>query len=364
MADVTEGATNKDQHSEVSSSEPDICSNGESKSGLSKNSKSTPLSSRTFVLNPARLSNPFAKKVLEKTFDDSAIKKDETKNEQITAEPTNCNAAKIEGKDGIAASKVSFVPLCGEPTTATSSTSSSSSLSQHASTSPLGFVFGQNIHEKVETSAPAENTVVDGNEASPSSTETPSVTTNGTTTEMLFSSGVKKEIQSDKVMDSGGKSLSEAAREYEEARAVKRKFEAVQVITGEEEESNVLQINCKLFSWSSCSWVERGRGTLRVNDLPTNPPSHRLIVRAAGSLRLVLNTKIWSGMTVDRASVKSIRITGMDSNGVVKVFLLMASPKEMDQLQKCLEWRVNNLKKSEDNSSPKKSKNEEVEENS
>jgi Ran-binding protein 3 len=36
--------------------------------------------------------------------------------------------------------------------------------------------------------------------------------------------------------------LSEAAREYEEARAVKRKYEEVTVITGEEDEANVLQV--------------------------------------------------------------------------------------------------------------------------
>ncbi|CAG2061330.1 unnamed protein product [Timema podura] len=45
--------------------------------------------------------------------------------------------------------------------------------------------------------------------------------------------------------DSGGersgKSLSEAAREYEEARAVKRKYDQVAVVTGEEGEHNVLQ---------------------------------------------------------------------------------------------------------------------------
>jgi Ran-binding protein 3 len=64
------------------------------------------------------------------------------------------------------------------------------------------------------------------------------------------------------------KSLSEAAREYEESRAVKRKFEEVEVKTGEEEETNVLQISCKLHTFDKAkgSWAERGRGQLRLND--------------------------------------------------------------------------------------------------
>lgn len=38
------------------------------------------------------------------------------------------------------------------------------------------------------------------------------------------------------------KSLSEAAREYEESRASKRKYDEVTVKTGEEEEINILQV--------------------------------------------------------------------------------------------------------------------------
>lgn len=43
------------------------------------------------------------------------------------------------------------------------------------------------------------------------------------------------------------KSLSEAAREYEESRAIKKKYEEVAVKTGEEEEINVLQVVCTFF---------------------------------------------------------------------------------------------------------------------
>lgn len=45
------------------------------------------------------------------------------------------------------------------------------------------------------------------------------------------------------IAEKPSKSLSEAAREYEEARAVKRKYEEVTIVTGEEDEANVLQVN-------------------------------------------------------------------------------------------------------------------------
>ncbi|KPP63332.1 hypothetical protein Z043_118420, partial [Scleropages formosus] len=64
-------------------------------------------------------------------------------------------------------------------------------------------------------------------------------------------------------------SLEESAAAYTKATAKKCLLEKVEVITGEESESNVLQIQCKLFVFdkTSQSWVERGRGLLRLNDM-------------------------------------------------------------------------------------------------
>ncbi|NWX71562.1 RNB3L protein, partial [Alca torda] len=49
-------------------------------------------------------------------------------------------------------------------------------------------------------------------------------------------------------------------------------LDKVEVITGEEAEHNVLQINCKLFVFNklSLTWIERGRGSLRLNDTSSN----------------------------------------------------------------------------------------------
>lgn len=49
-----------------------------------------------------------------------------------------------------------------------------------------------------------------------------------------------------------------------------------------------------------------------------------LVMRSQGSLRVILNTKIWTGMTVERASQKTVRITAADGDGI-KVFLIVVS---------------------------------------
>jgi RanBP1 domain. len=58
------------------------------------------------------------------------------------------------------------------------------------------------------------------------------------------------------------------------------------------------QINCKLFAYDKTNggtWVERGRGTLRLNDKDSGAGAgvqSRVVMRTTGSLRVVLNTKV------------------------------------------------------------------------
>ena len=56
-------------------------------------------------------------------------------------------------------------------------------------------------------------------------------------------------------------------------------------------------MNCKLFAFDKAggTWVERGRGTLRLNDKDSGPGGgvqSRVVIRTTGSLRVVLNTKV------------------------------------------------------------------------
>lgn len=85
----------------------------------------------------------------------------------------------------------------------------------------------------------------------------------------------------------------------------------------------MFQINVKLFAFDNGAWVERGRGILRLNDKKSEgQTSSRIVIRTVGNLRVVLNTKIWSKMSLSRASERSARLTAMDPNGQLKIFLL------------------------------------------
>lgn len=139
-------------------------------------------------------------------------------------------------------------------------------------------------------------------------------------------------------------SLVEAARKYEEMRgAQKRKYEEVEITTGEEDERNILEINCKLFTFIGNNYEERGRGMLRLNDSKSGSTS-RVVFRASGSFRLLLNTKVWRDQICEQPSQKSLRLTAFDTNGVVKIYLVMGRVDDMSQLQRVLSSRIRKAK--------------------
>ncbi|XP_019566337.2 ran-binding protein 3 isoform X3 [Rhinolophus sinicus] len=193
------------------------------------------------------------------------------------------------------------------------------------------FVFGQNMSERV-LSPPKLNEVTADVNRENSAAESGSESSS-------------QEATPEKA-NNIAESLAESAAAYTKATARKCLLEKVEVITGEEAESNVLQIQCKLFVFdkTSQSWVERGRGLLRLNDMASTDDGtlqSRLVMRTQGSLRLILNTKLWAQMQIDKASEKSIRITAMDTEDQgVKVFLISASSKDTGQLYAALHHRI------------------------
>ncbi|XP_042859706.1 nucleolar and coiled-body phosphoprotein 1-like isoform X2 [Penaeus japonicus] len=244
-----------------------------------------------------------------------------------------------------------FVPL------ARNGEGSDSSLSP--SISRNSFIFGQNLQSKVvagdssvtsssDSAATTNGENQTGNLFSDAASEMSrvpeSAATNGRmTTGNLFSDAASEiSLPREDGLWNSRQSLAESSRELtEKENSQKRKFDQVEVITGEESESNVLQMNCKLYAWVSGSWQERGRGILRLNDWDAGQEIHsRLVIRTQGTLTVMLNTKVWSDMSVERASSKSVRFTALDADGQPKIFLAMGSPKDVDLLYNSLEWRV------------------------
>ncbi|XP_026852892.2 ran-binding protein 3a isoform X2 [Electrophorus electricus] len=197
------------------------------------------------------------------------------------------------------------------------------------------FVFGQNMCDRVLSPLKCCKPTTEGSVESKSDS--------GPASEPCSSQDVNSEQDAN-----AAESLEESAAAYTKATAKECLLGRVEVQTGEESESNVLQIQCKLFVFdkSSQSWVERGCGLLRLNDMLSNDVHNgnlqsRLVMRTQGSLRLILNTKLWAQMQVDKASEKSIRLTAMDAEDQgVKVFLISASSKDSSQLFAALYHRM------------------------
>lgn len=224
-----------------------------------------------------------------------------------------------------------------------------------AITQNTGFVFGQNVHERVtgdnlqtdSGSVPTaglsfSSAVATTNNSNDSSSSNQGGVSAGGQTSAASSGasgGASVPSSGGNKPEGGDESLEEAARRYEESRgALKRKFDEVETVTGEEDERNVVEANCKLFAFAKSNWEERGHGTLRLNDKDSN--ESRVVFRQAGNLRVLINTKVWAGMTAEQSSPKSLRLTAMDNNGQVKVFLVMTRPEVIGKLHKELSKRI------------------------
>ena len=86
-------------------------------------------------------------------------------------------------------------------------------------------------------------------------------------------------------------------------------------------------------------------------------------MRTVGSLRVILNTKVYHGMSVEKPNEKSIRLTGME-DGEVKVFLITASSKDTDALHCALKSRLAELKSAQDEADKLESEEQKIGEKS
>lgn len=167
-----------------------------------------------------------------------------------------------------------------------------------------GFVFGQNISERVVEPAreagskdceatSGDNGAVGGTvEAGGSDNQA----NEGASVSMLFSVGVNSSHQPSEGLEKkevDNQSLLEATKKYEErCKVQKRKYEEVETKTGEEDERNICELNCKIFAFVSSNYEERGRGVLRLNDSKTNSLISRVVFRMSGNHRVLINTKV------------------------------------------------------------------------
>ena len=55
-------------------------------------------------------------------------------------------------------------------------------------------------------------------------------------------------------------------------------------------------------------------------------------MRTAATLKVILNTKLFAGMSIESPSEKNIRMTGMDGEGQARIFLIGGNAKDIGRL--------------------------------
>ncbi|XP_045493718.1 ran-binding protein 3 [Colias croceus] len=347
MADAKQGKPSEDIYNGTQSrivlAKPKLGGFGASGFAASSNKGNNPFGS---LLRPSQLkpaSNPFSKVT---TDDLSPEKKKEKENEADSTNETRLQ----ETEEGVETPK--FVPLGSANVTPRTNTTVPAPVGAATSTSSTGFVFGQNLSERVVMKESVNN-----GDASPAEHSSSNGTAN-----LLFTTAAATVLENHQdepgPSESRTESLAAAAAEYERSHARPPPPTSNCTMTGEEDEVNVLQISCRLFAWESGSWRERGRGVLRLNDAACG--GARLVARVAGSLRVVLNTKLWPDMVVERAGAKSLRITAADAQLQIKLFLIMGAPGDIAQLHRALLARIARSKRISNSKDDKNQRHDEI----
>ncbi|RJE25794.1 hypothetical protein PHISCL_01840 [Aspergillus sclerotialis] len=159
-----------------------------------------------------------------------------------------------------------------------------------------------------------------------------------------FGAPDEEEEENEEATDSG-------PGEFEQEKTDERFFEQ-EITTGEEEEKTYFSSKAKLFQFSDKEWRERGIGTFKVNLKQSDnkdeklPP--RLIMRADGVLRVMLNTPIFKGMTVGDASgnepkSKQIHLASLESGRSVPILLRMPTEDLAKELYHVVRGFLDNM---------------------
>ncbi|GBB86883.1 hypothetical protein RclHR1_13300002 [Rhizophagus clarus] len=108
-----------------------------------------------------------------------------------------------------------------------------------------------------------------------------------------------------------------------------------EVVTGEEDEITRYSVKAKLY-WmdKTQQWKERGVGTLRLNYPRDDSKSPRIVMRADGVLKVILNVVLFNGMSVERAQEKFVRLVAFEGADHIPVHLAIkvGNPSAADEL--------------------------------
>ncbi|TIA80269.1 hypothetical protein E3P98_02796 [Wallemia ichthyophaga] len=136
--------------------------------------------------------------------------------------------------------------------------------------------------------------------------------------------------------------------------------------TGEEDEQNVFQIRSKLYILhdKEGNWKERGVGLFKLNK--NSNRRSRLVMRADGVLRVILNVALFPKMPVQLAQDKFVRFSAPSEDNRLEHFTVkFGNAKLAEQAYKSIMGCVDDMKeeeKEEENEEEKEEENEEEKE--
>ncbi|KAL5339562.1 hypothetical protein BJX70DRAFT_363236 [Aspergillus crustosus] len=160
--------------------------------------------------------------------------------------------------------------------------------------------------------------------------------------------GAEEESEEDEDKEDDGEN---GPAEFAEDKTDERFFER-QIETGEEEEKTYFSCKAKLFYFSEGEWKERGLGTFKVNvkitDGVEDKKSARLLMRADGVLRVLLNSPLFKGMKVgDTAGKeprsKQISLASLENGRSVPMLLRTGSEEQAKDLYRTLQDLLEHL---------------------
>ncbi|XP_059640678.1 nuclear pore complex protein NUP50A-like [Cornus florida] len=92
-------------------------------------------------------------------------------------------------------------------------------------------------------------------------------------------------------------------------------MQEVPVETGEENEKAAFTADSVLFEFFDGGWKERGKGELKVNVATTGEGKARLVMRARGNYRLILNASLYADMKLTNMEKRGITFACVNSIG-------------------------------------------------
>ncbi|CDW55802.1 Ran BP1 domain containing protein [Trichuris trichiura] len=123
------------------------------------------------------------------------------------------------------------------------------------------------------------------------------------------------------------------------------------IITGEEDESNLIQISCKLyvFDRNNGTWLDKGYSTLRINEkIDGEEKSTRIVIRLQGVPRLIVNSKLWPEMIVRPIGSRKLQFPATNAEPPFEILtcLILGKPADIEEVFRVLQNALESLKNS------------------